>query len=199
MTLAPVDHNAICYKCDKEFYFPAEGDLHQNCPNCSHVNNRAAAYARFKNVQLPVWPQYENRTCRHCGKVTRLKILTDHVQLWVCGTCNIEQPYYDLPKAQQPRTATQIVRERVIGKTEQAVLKDRAATHGDAEDSFTRLAAVWSARIGHGVTLKAHQVAIMLADLKGERAWDNPQHEDNWADGAGYYICGASCAAKEGQ
>lgn len=72
------------------------------------------------------------------------------------------------------------------------VTNDRAATHGDVEDSFAALAAVWSARLG--VPIRADQVAIMLIDLKAVRAWDNPSHADNWIDIAGYGACGGEIA-----
>ncbi len=86
----------------------------------------------------------------------------------------------------------QSIRQAVLDRAAQAVTVDRAATHGDVEASFVALSAIWSARLG--VTVSAAQVAIMLVDLKGTRAWGNPGHEDNWVDIAGYAACGAEVA-----
>lgn len=73
-----------------------------------------------------------------------------------------------------------------------AVTRDRATTHGAAEDTFGAIARVWSARLG--VTVRPDQVAILLIDLKTCRAWGNPGHDDNWIDMAGYAACGGELA-----
>ena len=83
-------------------------------------------------------------------------------------------------------------RSEILEKSHQAVTMDRAATHGDVEDNFTSLGAIWSARLG--VPISSHQVAIMLIDLKTVRAWGNPKHGDNWVDMAGYAACGGELA-----
>jgi hypothetical protein len=90
-----------------------------------------------------------------------------------------------------------MLRTEILETACEYVTKDRAATHGDAEDSFAALAAVWSARIG--VPLRADQVAIMLIDLKAVRAWENPAHADNWVDIAGYGACGGEIATGVGE
>lgn len=83
-------------------------------------------------------------------------------------------------------------RAQVLDAARAAVTVDRAATHGAPENSFGRIAAVWSARLG--LTVTPAQVCILLADLKGCRAWDNPGHADNWVDLAGYAACGGEVA-----
>lgn len=83
-------------------------------------------------------------------------------------------------------------RAAILDAARQAVMVDRAATHGEAEDTFSSIAAVWSARLG--VTVTPAQVAIMLIDLKTCRAWENPSHGDNWVDMAGYAACGGELA-----
>lgn len=85
-----------------------------------------------------------------------------------------------------------MIRTGILNAAIQAVTIDRAATHGDVEDNFNAIAEIWTARLGIRVT--AHQVAIMLIDLKTVRAWNNPAHEDNWIDMAGYAACGAEVA-----
>ena len=85
-------------------------------------------------------------------------------------------------------------RSEILDTAKGYVTKDRAATHGDAEQTFGRIAAVWSARLGVAITQA--QVCILLADLKSCRAWGNPQHADNWVDLAGYAACGGEIATE---
>ncbi|MGZ9811541.1 DUF6378 domain-containing protein [Pseudoroseicyclus sp. H15] len=85
----------------------------------------------------------------------------------------------------QPRTI-------ILAEANRAVTVDRAATHGSAEQSFGQLAALWSALTGAAIT--PAQVALMLAQLKIVRAWNNPGHGDNWVDLAGYAGLGGEVA-----
>jgi hypothetical protein len=87
-------------------------------------------------------------------------------------------------------------RAQILDAANQCVTVDRAATHGAAEQTFARIAAVWSARLGVGIT--PAQVCILLADLKTCRAWGNPGHADNWVDLAGYAACGGELATEGG-
>jgi len=84
------------------------------------------------------------------------------------------------------------VRADILSAAAQAVTVDRAATHGEAEQSFAQIAALWSVRLG--VEITPEQVAILLVDLKTVRAWGNPGHLDNWIDIAGYAACGGEVA-----
>ena len=101
---------------------------------------------------------------------------------------DLERSVYEAFAAQNPKTG----RAEILGKAGECVLKDRAATHGPVENSFATIAKIWSARLG--VEIRADQVAIMMIDLKGVRAWNNPQHLDNWVDMAGYGACGGELA-----
>ena len=83
-------------------------------------------------------------------------------------------------------------RAGILDEARKAVTVDRAATHGAPQQTFARIAAVWSARLG--VPITPAQVCILLADLKTCRAWGNPGHADNWVDMAGYAACGAELA-----
>lgn len=85
-----------------------------------------------------------------------------------------------------------MTRSDILQAAHEAVTVDRAATHGAVEDSFGRIAAIWSARLG--VAISPAQVAILLIDLKTVRAWGNPGHADNWIDIAGYGACGGELA-----
>jgi hypothetical protein len=89
-----------------------------------------------------------------------------------------------------------VKRKEVLEAAMAAVMVDRAATHGAPENTFGRIARVWSAQLGVEVT--PAQVCILLAELKACRAWENPGHGDNWVDGAGYYACGAEVAEGTG-
>jgi hypothetical protein len=87
-------------------------------------------------------------------------------------------------------------RAQILDAANQCVTVDRAATHGAPKDTFARIGAVWSARLGVEVT--PAQVCILLADLKTCRAWGNPGHADNWVDLAGYAACGGELATEGG-
>ena len=88
-------------------------------------------------------------------------------------------------------------RAEILDTAKGYVTQDRAATHGDAERTFGRIAAVWSARLG--VTITEAQVCILLVDLKTCRAWGNPAHADSWVDVAGYAACGGEIATETQQ
>ena len=85
-----------------------------------------------------------------------------------------------------------MIRAEILDTARQAVMVDRAATHGDAERTFGMIAASWSAKLGIAVT--PAQVCLLMADLKACRAWGNPGHADSWVDIAGYSACGGEIA-----
>ena len=92
--------------------------------------------------------------------------------------------------AQTPTPASP--RADILDQAKQAVTKDRAATHGDAERNFGLIAAYWSAHLDCEVS--ATDVAVMMGLLKLARAKSNPGHMDNWVDLAGYTACGGEIA-----
>lgn len=73
----------------------------------------------------------------------------------------------------------------------------RGTRYGTPEDNFARIARRWSMHlinagiISEGQSLSAHNVAIMMCDLKLARLENDPTHEDSWVDTAGYAACGA--------
>ena len=83
-------------------------------------------------------------------------------------------------------------RSEILDTAKKYVTKDRNQTHGKPEDTFGAIARVWSARLG--VEITPAQVCILMADLKACRAWENPEHDDNWIDMAGYAACGGELA-----
>jgi hypothetical protein len=84
-------------------------------------------------------------------------------------------------------------RADILATASEYVTQDRAATHGDAEDNFRRIADLWNAYLGVN-TISAVDVAVMLALLKVARIKSNPTHADNWIDIAGYAACGGEIA-----
>lgn len=85
-------------------------------------------------------------------------------------------------------------RTDILATADNAVSRDRNATHGEPENSFAQIAAVWSALIG--VPITPEQVTILLTGLKAVRAWHNPGHLDNWVDMCGYPACGGEIATE---
>jgi len=72
------------------------------------------------------------------------------------------------------------------------VLHDRAATHGSPEDTFRTISMLWEAYLGVNVT--EADVANLMVLLKVARAQQNPRHDDNYVDIAGYAACAAELA-----
>jgi Domain of unknown function (DUF6378) len=95
-------------------------------------------------------------------------------------------------------------RADILKTAEELINGDRAQSYGPPEDSFTRIAELWSAmgmRVvsnNHGmVDTKGHpifderkidatDVALALLQLKIARLTVSPAHEDSWVDVAGY-------------
>ena len=94
----------------------------------------------------------------------------------------------DLP----PAPVEVVTRSSILSTARSYITRDRQADHGDAEDNFSRIAGYWSLHTGN--TLTATDVAVMMALLKVARIKQNPQHVDNWVDGAGYFACGGEIA-----
>ena len=64
----------------------------------------------------------------------------------------------------------------------------RRADYGGVEESFTRIAALWSVVLGTAVT--AEQVALCMIQLKLARLFQKPNHTDSWVDIIGYAALG---------
>jgi hypothetical protein len=85
-------------------------------------------------------------------------------------------------------------RSECLVTAEGAVTRDRAATHGRAEDSFGAIAALWSADLGIPIT--AIDVARLMVLFKVARARGNPGHADSWVDIAGYAAIGCELGSE---
>lgn len=86
-------------------------------------------------------------------------------------------------------------RDHTLGAAASLINGQRATDYGDATESFTRLAALWTATLGTPVT--AAQVALCLLQLKVSRLAVTPSHTDSWIDAAGYIALGAEIATAE--
>ena len=85
-------------------------------------------------------------------------------------------------------------RAEILDTAKGYVTDDRQNTHGKPEDTFGNMAALWSAYLGIDIT-DADAAAMMIL-LKVARIKENPAHEDNWIDSAGYSACGGELATE---
>ena len=85
---------------------------------------------------------------------------------------------------------TRSIRDDILFEAQQCITVDRAATHGDAEDSFQTIADVWSWYLSNRLLpddpLTAADVAMMMVLFKAGRIAGNKTHDDNYIDLAGY-------------
>lgn len=87
-------------------------------------------------------------------------------------------------------------RTEILETANNYITNDRAQTHGqDAENSFGRIAAYWSAHLDRPIS--AADVCTMMALLKLARIAGNPKHLDSWIDVAGYAAIGGEIATGE--
>lgn len=95
-----------------------------------------------------------------------------------------------------PGTAqTVTTRTSVLQEADQIVNGARNKAYGSAEDNFQNIANLWNAYTG--LSLKAVDVANMMALMKIARLKHSPDHRDSWVDIAGYAACGAECGLKK--
>ena len=84
-------------------------------------------------------------------------------------------------------------RTEILSAASQAITVDRAATHGEAENTFALIAAYWSVLFGIDIT--AAQVAQAMVLFKVARMKANPGHADNYTDAVGYAAIAGELAA----
>lgn len=85
----------------------------------------------------------------------------------------------------------------VLRRAEQLIAGERRDDYGPAEESFARIAELWSALLHLDAVLTGHQVAICLAALKLWRCSTSPTSMDSWVDLAGYAGLGWQCTVAE--
>ena len=81
-------------------------------------------------------------------------------------------------------------RATILDTAKGYVTRDRAATHGDAEDNFAWIAGHWNwwlqDKLRPDVMLTAYDVAQMMVGFKQARACHNPSLADAHIDAAAY-------------
>ena len=83
-------------------------------------------------------------------------------------------------------------RETVLEEAKNCVCGQREQDYDSPEDSFGRIAALWTAY--KDIDFSPVDVAVMMALLKIARIANNPKHMDSWVDLAGYAACGGEIA-----
>ena len=65
------------------------------------------------------------------------------------------------------------------------ILEQRQMHHGDFYSNFLTIGKIWGALLGVE-PIEPYKVGLMMDAFKTVRAFNNPQHEDNWLDKVGY-------------
>ena len=91
----------------------------------------------------------------------------------------------------------QMNRSEILSAANICITKDRAATHGNAENNFEAIAGGWNwwLSIRPEGKLTAHDVAMMMSIFKTARVANNKNHTDNYIDNAGYQAIAGELAA----
>jgi hypothetical protein len=87
-------------------------------------------------------------------------------------------------------------RAAILEEAGKCVNVDRKKTHGPPENSFQKIADLWTAYLGEGSKISATDVTVMMGLLKVARIRHAPHNKDNWVDIAGYAACGGELALK---
>lgn len=65
------------------------------------------------------------------------------------------------------------------------ILEQREINHGDFYSNFLTIGKIWGALLGINA-IEPYKVGLMMDAFKTVRAFNNPEHEDNWLDKYGY-------------
>ena len=87
------------------------------------------------------------------------------------------------------------ISQRVLDDASRLVGTDRQSEYGDAHKNYQRIAALWS--LLTGAEIDAPKACLMMAALKLDRAWQNPEHRDSYVDLAGYSAIARESAVME--
>lgn len=78
------------------------------------------------------------------------------------------------------------------------VCGNRVEDYGVPENNFETIAGFWNVYLLNKfkdnkdmLHIEPVDVALMMSLLKTARLMKTPNHRDSWADGAGYFACGA--------
>ena len=100
-----------------------------------------------------------------------------------------ENPLIEVAKAAWSKSSALIGLKSIIEEAKSIVAGDRANDYGDVNESFTRIAALWSAYTG--ATITPWDVAQMMILLKVSRA-KTSQKRDTLVDIIGYAECASA-------
>lgn len=85
-------------------------------------------------------------------------------------------------------------RSEILKEAERIITKDRAATHGNAEDSFAMIGKMWGAYLG--INVLPHDVAMLMVLFKAVRFRGNPTNSENALDAVGYSALAGEIATR---
>lgn len=92
-------------------------------------------------------------------------------------------------------------RADILNTARDCVTRDRAATHGEAEDNFAWIAGHWNwwlqDKLEPGASITPYDVAQMMVGFKQARAKGNPAFHDNAIDAVGYSALAGEIGAKQ--
>ena len=154
------------------------------CPMCGNENPTLVRTAGSEEGSTQI-------RCERCGFVSEFaRTRMDALALWNVATSKHAGKPAELSETQQPTT-----RKTILDAAEKCVCRDRQDTYGRPEDSFGAIADLWTAYLDIGRDITPVDVAQMMILLKVGRAKENPKHQDNWVDIAGYAACAGEIAA----
>ena len=94
-------------------------------------------------------------------------------------------------------------RETCLRTAQEVVCVGREVAHGSPEDTFGRIARLWTAYLQHKaattglhVEISEIDVALMMDLVKTARLQHNPAHVDSWVDKVGYAACGCEIGTR---
>lgn len=149
------------------------------CPICGGKTLQAIAVTKDEQTRYFV-------RCVKCGHEGPFSLRSD---LEAKGAWNGS---VDVMEYQNAKSTT---RKTILEAAEKCVCQDRLAEYGTPEESFGRIASLWSAY--KGVDFDPFDAAMMMVLLKVSRAKGNPTHTDSYVDLCGYGSIAGELANKD--
>ena len=87
-----------------------------------------------------------------------------------------------------------MTRDDFLNKASSIINGERQGTYGEAENSFSVIAQIWTAYLGKGIT--SEDVANMMILMKVARNSSGVYKDDNWVDICGYAALGGEIQSK---
>lgn len=88
---------------------------------------------------------------------------------------------------------------KVLEIIEDCVCRDRTRTHGEAEDNFADIAAIWNILFRDKLRepFEGLEVAEAMIVVKLTRMRKSIRNIENWVDAGGYATCGGGIVLRE--